>query len=220
MPVARRYLGIDWGNTLLDTREAHKNFAKDSFEFICQKYDLNVNEREYLNADNETRKEIRSFYNGSIKRHAWGVYEKHLLKKLGLQISDDEAALLAKQLHTLLLKYLKLKPCAITLIELAKTKGMDIIIISNANSEKIEREIAVCGVGKYFKAIISSDVCGGDKKTGLPFKVAREKLGIPLENMVMIGDREDEDGAISQFGGVYISGVDLCKAKEQLENLK
>ena len=215
----KTYLGIDWGNTLSDTRHAFEESANESIEFMRRKYCINITNSTYKKASRAARKEIRLFYNGSVERHAWGAYEKFLLKKLGVSLPEEEYVVLAKQLHNILLKYLRLKPCAISLLEMARSKGMKIIIVSNANSEKLLSEIGVCGVSEFFMAVISSDACGGDKKTGLPFKVIKEKLGISLKELLMVGDRDEEDGLIVKYGGDYISGVDLCKVNELLKNL-
>ena len=46
---------------------------------------------------------------------------------------------------------------------------------------------------KYFDLIIVSGEIGHEKITGIPFKIALEKMGLTPEEVIVVGDRSDED---------------------------
>jgi FMN phosphatase YigB (HAD superfamily) len=73
------------------------------------------------------------------------------------------------------------------------------------------RTLHALGIDDLFEHVIGLDITGEPKPTMKPFQVIAEKFGLPLEEMVSIGDRAHVDVELPVehgMGGILVDGPD------------
>ena len=73
-----------------------------------------------------------------------------------------------------------------------------------------ERTLRALGVESLIPIVIGLDVAGESKPTLVPFRIAADRLGVPLTEMVSIGDRFAVDVELpvaNGMGGIVVDGV-------------
>lgn len=193
-------LCIDWGNTLVDFEKSYNKCATVLAEYLNKKFNTNITAQQYLELYRRV-KEMRGSYNGDIRRHRWGEFEKELLNLMSINVDNKEIVSTAKEMHSISIDYLEYKD-ALDLFRFSQSLGMKNIVVSNANTEKLRAELAKSPFKDMIFEIIDSESVGGDKKTKLPFMKLSKYA--KLNEVIMIGDRKDEDGIIEEFGGLFI----------------
>ncbi len=70
-----------------------------------------------------------------------------------------------------------------------------------------------------FDAVVSSVGCGWRKPDARAFETLADRLSVPVENLVYIGDSPPTDGGIEACGGTYIN-VETCPLAELLARIE
>lgn len=78
-------------------------------------------------------------------------------------------------------------------LNILKTTGVKLAIISNADPEDTEKRLDAMHLTSYFDAVITPDTFGVKKPNPLVFIKTLELLGVSAEEAVMIGDKKDRD---------------------------
>ncbi len=88
----------------------------------------------------------------------------------------------------------ELLPGALTLLEKA-SEAMPLALVTNGPSDMQRRAIAMVGIEGYFKAVVISgdEDVGVRKPSPLIFRLACERLGVPPERAMVIGDNLQAD---------------------------
>lgn len=82
-----------------------------------------------------------------------------------------------------------------------KEKEYKIAVLSDY--DKINERLDVLNIDKNkFDVIMSSEYCGALKPSPRPFIEISEKLSIPKSEILVIGDRDDTDGAAARSSGM------------------
>jgi len=95
------------------------------------------------------------------------------------------------------------------LLLLSKTCKM--ICVTNNPVLPARRTLEALGISEFFSDIVGLDTCYKSKPAYEPFQTALDRLGVPAENCVAVGDRYDLDLAIPLelgMGGVLVNGVE------------
>jgi len=91
-----------------------------------------------------------------------------------------------------------------------KKANKKIVLVSNSSKNRLYAEINALGFMKYFDRIICSEECGYEKSDLMPYLIAleeaiRNKWIDSIHEVLVIGDREEEDGCVRRLGiEVYI----------------
>ncbi|MBI4894908.1 MAG: HAD-IA family hydrolase [Candidatus Aenigmarchaeota archaeon] len=88
-----------------------------------------------------------------------------------------------------LIPYPGIKP---TLRKLRK-KGIKVIIVSDALNLKAWLRLYTARLENEFDVVITSDMAGGFKSSGKPFKMAVKKLKLKPNQILMVGDSQSRD---------------------------
>ena len=86
-----------------------------------------------------------------------------------------------------------------------------IICVTNNPVIPARKTLEAIGVSKYFDDIVGLDTCLKSKPAIEPFRAAVERLSVPTEECVAVGDRYDMDIALPLemgMGGILVSGVE------------
>ncbi len=90
------------------------------------------------------------------------------------------------------LKALPKRPGVNELISELKEKGYRLVVLSDFGKVR-ERLSALTIDTEPFDFLLSSEELGGFKPHKCPFEKTVEKLGLPAESILMVGDRDDTD---------------------------
>jgi HAD superfamily hydrolase (TIGR01549 family) len=74
-----------------------------------------------------------------------------------------------------------------------KEKGYRLVVLSDFG--KVRERLSALSIDTApFELLLSSEELGGFKPNKLPFEKTVEKLGLPVESILMVGDRDETDG--------------------------
>lgn len=91
------------------------------------------------------------------------------------------------------LSLLPKRPEINTLIKDLKKKGYRLVVLSDFG--KVPERLKVLSIDTApFELLLSSEELGGFKPNRCPFEKCLEKLNLPAESVLMVGDRDDTDG--------------------------
>ena len=184
---------FDLGNTLVTGDE----FLEEDALKLNQKlfksigYDFSIEELRMANkrATDYTQKK----YRGNPKIHGRGVFLSAMCKFLHLNIDKELIERMDREFRKKYHASFKLVKHAKEILSYLKNNGFILVLISNGSTEGVNEIIDNVGLRPYFDLIIISEEIGKQKCTTVPIKVALERLGLRPEEVVMVGDRLDED---------------------------
>jgi putative hydrolase of the HAD superfamily len=94
-----------------------------------------------------------------------------------------------------------IKEGARDLLEWLKERNYKIAVISNGDDKFIKNTVENFGIRQYLDVLITSEGCGAEKSTLKPFRIAIEALKVSPSDVLVIGDRIDEEIlAANKFG--------------------
>jgi len=127
----------------------------------------------------------------------FGEHYRILLEKLGLEWDPEIIAAGVAAYHDTKFSYLKPYPDTIPVLLELKTAGYKIGAISDGLSVKQWEKLIRLGIHHFFDIVVISETLGVTKPDPKMFKAASEGLGLPLEEILMVGDsvRRDISGA-------------------------
>lgn len=126
-----------------------------------------------------------------------------LYKHKGINPSKDLITDTAHLFRTLSIKYIKLYDGVIELLELLKSKGKNIYLLSNAQSVFTFPEIKMLGIEKYFDDILFSadyEICKPDINF---YNILIKKHNLDIKDSIMIGN-----DCICDIAGATNAGID------------
>lgn len=110
------------------------------------------------------------------------------------------------------------KPGLAELLAFAKEKGIPCAVATSTSRERVEDLISRAKLNEAFDAVI----CGEDAKNGKPnpdiFLIAAEKLGLSIENCLIVEDSRNGILAASKAGATAILVPDLIPADDEMTN--
>lgn len=189
---------FDLDDTILNTRDAQSNAISEFKGFFKEFNDISKEEfrKEW---DNITEECYEEYLN---KEYSFKELRTQRMKKLflkyGTSISNEEAKVRFKEyLKTYKRNWMLFNDSEEVIKEL-KSK-YKIAILSNGDGNYQREKIQEVGLNKYFSDIFISGELGFEKPKKEIFQIASKKIGIPLENCVMIGDKYkvDIEGSIN-----------------------
>ena len=175
---------------------------RDSFTDACQKFfgdDLNVPEKELYEAYYKTynRKDPGSGGQGSTHSLAPSYLQQLRIREamavFGVEVSEEEAIEFQKVYYDNQMHRSVSDTIAQMLSECAKRYKIG--IISNGNSEYQRKKMRSMELDRWFKEediLVSGDV-RIDKPDRRIFEIAQEHFGIPVENLLYVGDSLNND---------------------------
>lgn len=151
-----------------------------------------------------------------INNHLWAQYEKGEIKKEYLRwarfhetfkefgISNTESAIaFAKKYLDLMPSYTTLMPWAKEVLEILKSRGAHMAIITNGFKEVQYKKLENSNIINYFESIIISEELGVRKPSPCIFKKAMDSINGTKGATLMVGDDFTND-----IEGAMIFGID------------
>jgi len=203
MPKSR-VLIVDWGNTLCASSEGYSKIAHEAAAIFTDN-GIPMSAEEYRAASKAAREELRREMAGDTGRHRLGAHDRRIAEKFGKRIGWRLAEKIDRQVFAVYLSKYRARKGAERFLATARKNGARMILVSNSSYYKLRKEVGKLGFGKYFDCVICSGKCGYEKSSGVPYKMAM-KRAIAREwanrasDFLVVGDREEEDGAARKLG--------------------
>lgn len=196
-----KWVVFDFGDTLYDLNFVRESLLEnESRSRIFRKFGLKVSEKKIAGV----AEKIRHLMKGSIERHSTKLMLNKIGKIFGKNFTKMELDEMEKLYYKEELKYFKLLPHALEIVKFINKKGLRQALISNADSKFFTDTLQKSGLKKYFKLFLTSTEVGGEKSTLFPFMVflarANKFIETKPEEVLMVGDRLDEDGSAAILG--------------------
>ncbi len=195
-----KWVVFDFGDTLSDDnfmrRKLYENKERSK---ILKKFGVDASEDRIRCVTEEKRRKM------------WGKMERHKINSLdlvareqGFFLSAGQRARLVKLYEQAHLKYSKPLKNAHKILDFIKQKKLRLALISNNTPERLDKRIEQLGFKNKFKIVMTSVQVGGEKSSLFPFMVflarANKFVETKPEEVLMVGDRGDEDLAASLLG--------------------
>ena len=137
---------------------------------------------------------MKTKFKGSPQKRRLGAFYYYLYNKfLNVRITRKEAAEIEKYVRKRLLSKVKLVPYCLYVLCWLKKRNFKLALINNGHPAKTNEVLRKFDLRKFFDIVVTSGEVGYEKCTGIPFKVALEKLNLSPREVIMVGDRIDED---------------------------
>lgn len=184
---------FDFGGTLWDNVTFLEIGAEKADQKILKSFGYGFSIENIHKARLKAVEYVENKFKGNAKKHELGLYNFYLLKFLGAKPSMRMAKKFAEKFADEWDKHKKLMPHAIELLKFLRRKKLKLVLISNGSVEAVNHGLRLAKIGKYFDLIVSSGELGKEKSTLIPFKYALKKLKLKPQEVMVAGDRIDED---------------------------
>jgi len=181
-----------WDTLLVDRGVFRGERNKIILEFL-KSLDKKTTLEELDKLFTEVHDYMETKYFGGVEKYRFGMGLSLLFERLGAEVDKETTEALEEKLWELFFHEGELRPHAIETLSYLKRRGYKLAVITNCSTVTGNEVVDSFDLRKYFDLIVISEDVGGEKSTTLPFKVALEKLGLKPEEVVMVGDRDDED---------------------------
>ncbi len=140
------------------------------------------------------------------------------IHELGCKKSPDE---IYNEIHSIMLgeyaKNIPAKPGAVEYMRKLKEQGVKMCVLSASVYKMIETSAKKCGYYDLIEFIISCDELGITKSETEIFKFAADKLGIPIEDIMVFDDNFTAIKTAKKSGAKTCAVYDKCFAEYEEE---
>lgn len=116
------------------------------------------------------------------------------LALFGITVSDEEA-LTFERTYAAFLEKVRLRPAMIQILDLAKSQGRVLGILTNGPTARQLRKIEALGLSRWFSRdhILISQEAGASKPDPAIFRMMETRCGLDPAGTVLVGDGEETD---------------------------
>lgn len=195
---------VDSENTVKKARENKitlNNFKEEGYE---------ITEEELEQAIRETQNEIR--YIKGEKRHQDALFTRILTEKLGLDLTEKEIIRIESKFNKFLFENMELIEGTREILDYLNEEGIEVVLISNGRTKEVEDRLNKFDLKEYFSETLTSEEIGKRKHRLEPFKRVLETREVETDQILMVGNRKDEDAHAKRLGMKAV----LFKPQEKL----
>ncbi len=185
---------FDLGDTLIRVPERYREERDFFVQSQLEKLGYKRSMIEIKEAREKTWKHIETRYRARAKeKYDEALVPSTLFKNLGVKIDRDQIMQMEREREKVVGKSIQLMPNAKEILEYLRNKGYELVMVTNNSTRWANHLLDRFDLRKYFDHVVVSEEVGEEKSTTLPFKVALERTGLKPEDVVVVGDRSDED---------------------------
>ncbi len=164
----------------------------------------------------QARDEVKQQLGATASSHSRLLYFQRGIEILGRKTQLLITLDLEQTYWRTFLSHCELFPGVRDLLVNLRNRDIATAIITDLTSQIQFRKIIYFGLDDCFDYVVTSEEAGADKPHPAPFRLAIDKLGVPPEQIWMVGDsrRCDVDGA-AEFGMTTLLRVDRATADER-----
>jgi putative hydrolase of the HAD superfamily len=196
-----KYFLFDLDRTLWDFET---NSAKNISDLLRKYFPKSIDHSLFLAKYTDINNHLWTLYeNGKIEKEylRWARFHE-TFKEFGIS-NTDSAIAVAKEYLDLMPRYTTLMPWAKEVLDILKSRGAHLSIVTNGFKEVQYEKLAKSNIIHYFESIIISEELGVRKPSPIIFKKAMDSINGNKEETLMIGDDFTND-----IEGAMIFGID------------
>lgn len=199
-----RAILLDLDNTLYDYDRCHEAALTQVSTRFSRKY--RVDENDFRAAWASSRAIVKQRLGPTASSHSRLLYLKQTLYGLGLGSEIQSAVELERIYWNAFLRDIAPAAGALAFLERVRVHGIPCLIVTDLTTEIQLRKVLALGIADLVDGVITSEEAGGDKVTGLPYRLAVEHLGIEGHEMWMVGDdpHADIEASVDYIGSAAI----------------
>jgi FMN phosphatase YigB (HAD superfamily) len=190
-----KVFGFDLGNTLINDTKLSKDTTIDMGDWLFENTHVPSKEAfltTYTRINHGTKKPFISHTFGELE-----FFEKTFDE---LTVTTISASASLKKYRQILMDKIHPDKNIVDAFRLIKERDMQIALMSNERSCRVEAYLEKTNLTPFFDVIIVSERIGVEKPDLGFFEEALHQLKIEGDQMVMFGDNEVADGACKQLG--------------------
>jgi putative hydrolase of the HAD superfamily len=205
--MALKWAVFDWGDTL-SYFDYERVTAQEVKAGLYEKFGVRASPQEIQEKGREVGEEMHTTYRGDATKWKDGWFVRQLFGKFGVRLNKKQLKEIDAIRLAIRLKEARLLPHAREVLDFIRKKGLGIALVSNANSKRLNAYLDHFKVREYFSFILISEELAADKCSVKPFKILLKKINagkkgkhrVRAEEMLMVGDRRDEDAYAKNLG--------------------
>jgi putative hydrolase of the HAD superfamily len=227
-----KWFFFDLDDTLHSFRAASSAATTTIFNLIIDQnpelqlgvQDLEVSYAKVLNSSTQA-----AFVDGKTSHQYREARFRVLLERHRVQTTEQDMRALLECYESTLAVNLELKPHALSLIQVLKSRGKKIAVITEGPQDAQERTLTALGLTPLIEYLATTNKLGIAKIDGM-FPRVLQTLGVSAEEVVMVGDNWERDVVPAMEAGITCvwfdekgldgrDGVMSVKSLSELQNL-
>lgn len=182
---------LDLDNTLYEYSPCHS--AGLSAAFQVYKTKRNIDFDSFMVLYKEAQIHVKISTKGQAASHSRILYFQHMLEKTEKSTNVHDTLLLEEVYWNSFMKTMTLKEEALHFLIECKKRGIMVCIITDLTIQIQLRKIEQLEIEEYTQYIVSSEEAGVEKPDQGIFMYALAKMGIPSNDVIVVGDDEKKD---------------------------
>ncbi len=177
---------LDLDNTLYEYLPCHDAALDEVAKRFAQKY--RVSDDRFREVWESSRTAVKQRLGATASSHSRLLYLKQCLNNLGLGSELQSALEFDRYYWIQFLRHITLATGVTEFLRTAQVFGLPCVIVTDYSAGIQLQKILALGIENHLDGMITSEEAGGDKLTGLPYRLATEQLGLDGPEVWMIGD--------------------------------
>ncbi len=184
---------FDFRDTLIDVAESRKADDLLLYEFAKRK-GAKVTLEQFHEKVAESQKKIIEKFRKNPDIHNWSLLiNRHLLDLLGVKVEGMEFQHFMEKYDDVFVEKVSLFPDSLACLNFLKSQNIKMGVIIDGTSKRENAIIEKLNLKPFLNVIIISEEVGRNKFSSLPLEKALEKLNLPHNEVIVVGDRIDKD---------------------------
>ncbi len=184
---------FDFRGTLVDVSEARQASNYEVYTFLRSRK-AEVTPEAFSHFFEKTRAYIKEKFARNQKIHNWNLLiASSLLSLFKVSVTGIELEELARKCDAAFVEKSQLYPDAKTILDFFKTRNVKMGVVIDGTSERERALLARLGLADFFDVVAISQEVGSNKFSLFPLRVALTTLGLPPNEVIVVGDRIDKD---------------------------
>ena len=209
---------FDLDNTLYNYHHANE-VASDQLSLMMSKF-ANIAEKKAADAIASGRSIVKQRLGNTASSHSRILYISEAFRELNLQ-PDTEMLIRLEQFYwNTFLSEINLFSGVEDFLRMLRNNGTRLALVTDLTSSIQYRKISKLGLNRIFDFILTSEECGGDKSTGLPFAILKDRLQEDLTNAWFFGDSEFDHPNPGELKNIFFRKTSSWRIKENSEGFE
>lgn len=202
---------FDLDNTLYDYEKPNKVAFQTLVSAICSYNKVGHNSA--VNALTIGRERVKKRLGNTASSHSRLLYIAETYRILEIKPQVEEFLHLNNLFWDTFLYEMDLFPGVRVLIEKFKIERIPLALVTDLTSDIQYRKLVKLGLTDFFDSIVTSEDAGGDKVSGLPFKLLEETFTSSSSNTWYFGDSIFDTPSQDLHKSVFFRKVESVPAK-------
>ncbi len=184
---------FDFRDTLVDVSKAREVQLQFLYDY-AKRRGAQLSLDEFKQRSKQSQVAIIDKFGRNTSIHNWSLLiNKHLFDSLGVKVEGRDFEKLMADLDNVFIENVSLFSDSITILNFFKSSGIKMGVIIDGTAKRERAIIAKLDLAKYLAVVVISEEVGKNKFSLLPLQTALDKLGLPHNEVVVVGDRIDKD---------------------------